>query len=290
MKTASSELGFGRRQWLVSAAATVALVVGACKGRAPTPEANSNAPAAVPAVRRTLTVFAAVSLREAFTAIAVEHQRRAPNVVVTFNFAGTQELRAQVEQGAKADVFAAADTKHAGELEHQGLIGATKIFAENEPVVVVAKDASTAISSFAQLPEANRVVLGAPEVPIGRYSIQILENASKTLGSEFGGKVRAKVVSKELNVKQVLAKVALGEADAGIVYRTDVTREAQSKVVVLTIPTEVNVVARYPVAILTKSENGTDAQAWVDTVTSEAGRAILLGVGFKLPSPANSSP
>jgi molybdate transport system substrate-binding protein len=234
-------------------------------------------------------VFAASSLREAFTAVAAEHRRKAPDVEVTFNFAGTQELRAQVEQGAKADVFAAADTKHSAELERQGLIGASKIFAENEPVLVIAKEASAAITSFAQLPDAKRIVIGAPEMPIGRYGAQILENATKTLGADFASRVQAKVVSKELNVKQVLAKVVLGEADAGIVYRTDVTGDAKDEVTVVAIPTELNVVARYPIAVVAKSEHFSDAQAWLDTVTSAAGRTVLTKAGFNVPPPVNSS-
>lgn len=292
MKTMAS-LGSRRRGWLASALAGVALAgvaftLGACKSSAPTSEATNHAPASE--AQRTLTVFAAASLREVFTAVAAEHQRKAADVAVTFHFAGTQELRAQVEQGAQADVFAAADTKHTGELERQGLVGAPKIFAENEPVLVVAKDASAVITSFAQLTDASRVVLGAPEVPIGRYSAQILENAAKTFGADFASKVQAHVVSKELNVKQVLAKVVLGEADAGIVYRTDITGEAKDQVVVVAIPTQVNVIARYPIAVIAKSERGADAQAWIDTVTSAAGQAILTNAGFKVPPPVNTSP
>lgn len=287
MKTKSIGLVRSRRGWLVTAIAVFTLV--GCKGSAPAPEGSSSAPAPAPAVERTLMVFAASSLREAFTAIATEHRRKQPNVTVTFNFAGTQELRAQVEQGAKADVFAAADTKHTAELERQGLIGTPQIFAENEPVLVVAKDASTTIARFDQLPEAKRIVLGAPEVPIGRYATQILENATKTLGADFASKVQAKVVSKELNVKQVLAKVTLGEADAGIVYRTDITGDAKDKVNVFAIPTEFNVIARYPIAVVAKSDHVADAQAWMGTVNSEAGRAILANVGFKAPPPVNSS-
>lgn len=286
MKKMSSERA-KRRGWLVTTLVAVALALNGCRSHAPAPGVTNSAPA--PAAQRTLTVFAASSLREVFTAVAAEHRRHAPDVAVTFNFAGTQELRAQIEHGARADVFAAADTKHGAELERQGLIGAATLFAENAPVLVVAQEASAAITSFAQLTAAKRVVLGAPEVPIGHYSAQILENATKTLGADFARKVQAHVVSKELNVKQVLAKVVLGEADAGIVYRSDVTGQAKGNVSVVTIPPEVNVIARYPIAVVSKSEHRADAEAWVDALTSAAGQAVLSNAGFDLPSAANSA-
>lgn len=262
-----------RRSFLTAAVAAAALILGGCKSAAP--------PAPEP--QRDLTVFAATSLKDAFTAAATEFKKAAPEVNVVFNFAGTQELRTQVEQGAKADVFAGADTKHVDELTRQGLVAGSKVFAENEPVLVVTKDST--IKAFAELPSAQKVVLGAAEVPIGRYSAQILDKATKVLGGEFATKVNEKVVSRELNVRQVLAKVTLGEAEAAIVYRTDVSAAAKEKVNVVEIPAEMNVVARYPIAVVAKSEHAADAQRWVDWVTSDAGRAVLQSGGFKLPAP-----
>lgn len=132
-------------------------------------------------------------------------------------------------------------------------------------------------------------MLGAPEVPIGRYAAQILESANKSVQPDFASRVEARVVSRELNVRQVLAKVALGEADAGIVYRTDVVGELGDAVAVLSIPSEVNVVARYPIARVTRSVHASEALAFIGTVTSEVGRAITTNAGFRAPSGANSS-
>lgn len=276
MNEYSKRIGFSRLRRLV--AGGLVLVAMGC-GREPRSEASQTV----------LTVFAATSLRDAFGAMAQEHQRRHPDVRVVLNFGGTQELRAQLEQGADADVFAAADTKHVLELERRGLLGPGVPFAENEPVLVVAKHASSKIVRFSSLPDAERVVLGAPEVPIGRYAAQILENANKSLQPDFASRVEARVVSRELNVRQVLAKVALGEADAGIVYRTDVVGDLGGAVAVLSIPSEVNVVARYPIAAVTRSAHAAEARAFIGTVISEAGRAITTKAGFRAPSGANSS-
>lgn len=272
----------GRRGLLLAAVVGAAMVLCGCQNSS----GSSTSAAASNTVepKCDLTVFAATSLREVFTAAATEYRKAVPEVNVAFNFAGTQELRTQVEQGAKADVFVGADTKHVGELERQGLVSGSKVLAENEPVLVVAKD--SAVKSFAELPSAQKIVLGAAEVPIGRYSTQILEKATTVLGGEFATKVNEKVVSRELNVRQVLAKVTLGEADAAIVYRTDVNAAAKEKVNVVEIPAEMNVIARYPIAVVAKSEHAADAQRWVDWVTSDAGRAILQSQGFKLPSPS----
>lgn len=279
-----------RRGFLLAAVASAAMALGACQSNdgngTSTGASTTSASAPVAAQpKRDVTVFAATSLRDAFTAASAEYKKAAPEVNVVFNFAGTQELRAQVEQGAKADVFAGADTKHVDELAHQGLVLASKVFAENEPVLVVAKDSTTPIKTFAELPSVKRVVLGAADVPIGRYSAQILDKATQALGGDFATKVNEKVVSRELNVRQVLAKLTLGEADAAIVYRTDVNAAAKEKVNVLEIPAEVNVIARYPIAVVAKTEHQADAQGWVNWVTSDAGRAVLIAQGFKAPSP-----
>jgi molybdate transport system substrate-binding protein len=215
-----------------------------------------------------LTVFAAASLREAFTAIAAGSD-------ATFNFAGSQELRTQIEHDAPADVFASADIEHMAALEKAGRVGPPALFARNEPVLVVARDKSAAIKSFADLPAAEKIVLGAAGVPIGRYSAQILDKA----GADFRARVEAHVVSREANVRQVLAKVSLGEADAAIVYRTDAAAAA-GKVTVVTIPAETNVIAAYAIAVVRSSKHPDAASAFVDRVLSADGQAALQKAGF----------
>jgi molybdate transport system substrate-binding protein len=231
-----------------------------------------------------LVVFAAASLRDAFTTLGKDFERSAPGLEVTFNFAGTQELRTQLEHGAAVDVFASADTRHMDELVKAGRATASVVFTRNEPVLVVAKEAAAELRSLADLPKAERIVIGAPEVPIGRYTLQILDRAAATLGADFPARVQAKVVSRELNVKQVLTKVRLGEAQAGFVYRTD-ARDV-TEVTVVTIPSELNVIADYSIAVVAGSPHQTLATAFVRRVLSEAGQASLQQSGF-LPKPSS---
>lgn len=230
---------------------------------------------------RELTVFGAASLRDAFGRVAEDFERAHPGTRVRFNFAGSQELRTQLENGAAADVFASADTRQMEGARSGGLVGPSRIFATNEPVVIVPRDNPAGLKSFADLPAARRLVLGTPEVPIGVYTGQILEKAKTRLGSDFPARVNAKVVSRELNVRQVLTKVALGEADAGIVYRTDA--KSADKVQVLSIPPEFNVLAEYPIAVTAKPRQPELALAWVESVTGKKGQSTLAEFGFGPP-------
>ena len=153
------------------------------------------------------------------------------------------------------------------------------LFAHNEPVVIVARESASKVRSIADLPALERIVLGAAEVPIGRYSQQILDRARVTLGGDFRQRVEAKVVSRELNVRQVLSKVSLGEAEAGIVYRTD-AQSAKDAVTTITIPPELNVIADYPIAIVAGAGHPQLARAWLELVTSSAGQRALAEAGF----------
>jgi molybdate transport system substrate-binding protein len=234
-----------------------------------------------------LVVFAAASLREAFGHESDEFKKSHPGIEVTFNFAGTQEIRTQLEQGAPADVFASADERHMKALLDTAKVEAPAIFAQNEPVLVVSKEKAASIHSLAELPLAERIVIGAPEVPIGKYTLQILDKASRNLGADFRTRVEAKVVSRELNVRQVLAKVTLGEADAGIVYRTDLGPN-RDKVSVVTIPPELNIIAEYPIAIVRGALHPVLSQQWVSLILSERGQTILRDSGF-IVAPANKA-
>jgi molybdate transport system substrate-binding protein len=226
-----------------------------------------------------LVVFAAASLRDAFQAAGEAFEAAHPGAAIRFNFAGSQELRTQIEQGAPADVFASADPKHMHELLSAKRVGTPQTFARNEPVMVVASEEAEALVAFADLARANKIVVGVPEVPIGRYALQILDNATASLGADFRARVEAHVVSRELNVKQVLSKVTLGEAEAAIVYRTD-ANNLQAGVSVVTIPSELNVVAEYPIASVSAAEHPQLAAAWVEFVLSPAGQDILRQAGF----------
>lgn len=231
-----------------------------------------------------LLVFAATSLRDAFMAMHEGFRAAHPRVEVSFEFAGSQELRAQLEQGAAADVFASADQRQMDELLKAGRASAPVTFARNEPVIVVAKEAAAKIHGLRDLPAASGLVIGAPEVPIGRYTLQVLDKAASSLGPDFRAKVEAKVVSRELNVRQVLNKVKLGEAEAGFVYRSDAL--AAPELSVVTIPTEQNVLAEYPIATLNSAQHVQLARAWLEYVRSEAGQSALQHAGFLPPSAA----
>jgi molybdate transport system substrate-binding protein len=163
------------------------------------------------------------------------------------------------------------------------------VFALNEPVLIVAKESAHRLRAFTDLPEARRIVLGAAGVPIGSYTLDILDRASAAYGSDFRKRVEARVVSRELNVRQVLTKVRLGEADAGIVYRSDVLGSGED-VTVVTIPPSINVVAEYPIAIVTGSSQPELARELIEGLASESGRAALARAGFSPPAPRGASP
>jgi molybdate transport system substrate-binding protein len=230
-----------------------------------------------------LVLFEAASLKDVFARLAQRFEKEHPGTKVVTNAAGSQELRAQIEHGAAADVFASADRKHMDALAAEGLVTAPSVFACNEPVVVVRAALASTIKSLGDLPSAERIVIGTPEVPIGAYTLQILQRAAAKYGPDFGKRVEARVVSRELNVRQVLAKVVLGEADAGVVYRSD-AMGAQGKVQVVTIPAEVNVTAEYPIAVLKKAPSPEIARQWIDLTKSAAGTAALREAGF-MPCP-----
>jgi len=182
-------------------------------------------PTAIPE-QRTLTVFAAASLTDAFTEIGENFEAANPGVTVTFNFAGSQALRTQIEEGAPADVFASAHAKEMDTLVAGNFVdtSAPQIFLNNKLVVILPAENPAGIEKLEDLTTPGlKLVLAAEEVPVGTYARQSLELMNAQFGTEFKDKVLANVVSNEDNVKQVVAKVQLGEADAGIVYTSDAT-------------------------------------------------------------------
>jgi len=226
-----------------------------------------------------LVVFEASSLKGVFARLVAGFEKANASVKVVTNAAGSQELRTQLEHGAQADVFASADRKQMDALAAQGLVASSSLFACNEPVIVVRTALARTLETLADLPRAERIVVGTPEVPIGAYTLKVLDKASATLGADFRKRVEAKIASRELNVRQVLAKVVLGEADAGIVYRSDALT-AVGKVAVVTIPPELNVTAEYPIAALEAAPHPELARRWLELVKSPVGVAALLRAGF----------
>ena len=233
------------------------------------PDAAQDSSAGEP---RELNVFAAASLTEVFTRIGDEFTAAHPDVEITFNFAGSNDLATQVQQGAPADVLATADT---GTMVMAGaLVDDPRPFAANKLVVAVAPGNPMGITGLADLSREDlKVVLAAPEVPAGKYADEILSRAD----------VEVDPVSLEVTVKGVVTKVALGEADAGIVYVTDVTA-ANDEIGDVAIPDDENVVAVYPLGPVAASRLPADAAAFVDFVLATEGQDLLAEAGF-LPAP-----
>ncbi len=232
---------------------------------------------------RELIVFAAASLKEAFAAVTSAFEMEHPGVHVVLNLAGSQELRAQIEQGAPADLFASADRDQIYPLAAAGLVERPVALTCNRPILITRPE-MTAIQSLGDLPRAQRIVLGAPEVPIGHYTAELLGRAARLYGAEFPARVQARVASRELNVRQVVAKVVLGEADAAIVYATDAIA-ARGKVRVVPVPDAVNVLAEYPIAVAHGAAHAPLARAFIEFLEGPIGARALKQAGF-LPCPA----
>ena len=250
-------------------------------------EAPTLAPTVVPSTAtpepkpQTLTVFAAASLTDAFTEIGAAFDAANPGVTTTFNFAGSQALRTQIEEGAPADVFASASGKEMDTLVTGGLVAqdAVQIFLTNKLVVILPADNPADITTLEDLAKPGiKLVLAAEEVPLGKYARQALDLMDASFGAGFKDKVLANVVSNEDNVKQVVAKVQLGEADAGIVYISDSIAAPDLKSI--EIPADLNVIAQYLIAPLVKSASADLAAKFIEYVLSTEGQDILSKWGF----------
>ena len=175
----------------------------------------------------TLNVFAAASLTEAFRELGHTFEQRHPGLTVQFNFAGSQQLALQIEQGAPADVFASADQRWMDYAKEKGEVeGEAPTFARNRLMVIVPRTNPARIGALPDLARrGTKIVMAAEAVPVGKYSREALQKLAGAQGypAEYDRRVLANVVSQEENVKSVVSKVQLGEADAGIVYRSDVT-------------------------------------------------------------------
>ena len=227
----------------------------------------------------TVTVFAAASLTEAFTALGEAFEREHPQADVIFNFAGSQSLRTQIENGARAEVFASANPKHLEALVSGGLAEAPVVFAHNRMVIAVPAANPARITSLADLANARRLVLAGEAVPAGAYAARVLARADAALGGGFRERVLSRVVSREVHVRATLQKVVLGEADAAMVYATDAAA-AGDKVTSIAIDGEHNVIADYPIAVLREAERPGLGQRFIEFIRSDAGRQILVEHGF----------
>ncbi|WP_165774872.1 molybdate ABC transporter substrate-binding protein [Candidatus Viridilinea mediisalina] len=251
---------------------------------APPSPAHSE-PASSEGLQGELIVFAAASLTEAFGAIGTKFETLYPGTRVSFNFAGSQQLVAQLQEGAPVDLFASAHMAQMAMAIESGRVtaGTEQIFAHNRLAIVTSAANPAELAQMVDLARPGlRLILADEAVPVGHYSREVLERASKLpeFGSNYAASVLANVVSFEQNVRVVLTKVGLGEADAGIVYLTDV-QSSSEPLLELLIPEEINSIAAYPIARLNDTSKKELADAFVAFVLGAEGQAILATYGFQ---------
>jgi molybdate transport system substrate-binding protein len=214
-----------------------------------------------------LTVFAAASLTEVFERLDEDAR---------FNFAGSDELATQLREGAEADVYAAASPRFPDELRAEGLLERPRVFATNRLVLIVPRDNPADIASLADLDhDGVKLVIGAEGVPIGDYTRTVLENAGHR-------RLLARAVSEEEDVKGVVGKVALGEAEAGFVYATD-ARAAGTDVRSIELPASIQARVEYPIALVRGTDDADGARRFVERLFSPEGRRLLSEAGFGPP-------
>jgi molybdate transport system substrate-binding protein len=231
-----------------------------------------------------LFVFTAASLTGAFTEIGHLFEKET-NISVAFNFDGSQALRTQIENGAYADVFASANTKQMNALKKDGLMNnsSISIFTKNKLSLIIPKDNPAKVHNLTDLTTPGlKIVVGTKDVPVGDYALQIINKLGNdsAYGPDYKTKVLANIISQETNVNYVVTKVALGEADAGFAYVSDVTEDLAAKVDKINIPDEYNVIAEYPMGLLKESKYPVEAEEFMNLVKSVEGKAILEKYGF----------
>ena len=235
-------------------------------------------PAAVAPVSGEIVVFAASSLTDAFQDMATAFQRVNPNAKLTFNFGASSQLATQLGQGARADAFASADqTQMDNAKKAAAVAGEDQVFARNRLVLITPKDNPAKISAIRDLANPGvKFVTAPPSVPIGQYAAQMLDKASAdpVYGADFKTRVAANTVSMEDNVRQVVSKVWLGEADAAVVYSTDATPQVRDQLQIIPVPDPLQTLATYPIAVA-KGNNAAGGEAFVGYVLGPQGQAAL---------------
>ncbi len=249
---------------------------------------TSIAPAGAPSSAEpvNLTIVAGASLKGALEAAAGAYEASNPGVTIALSTDSSAALATQIEQGAPADVFLSADTKNPQRLLEAGLAdGDAVVFAGNELTIIVPTGNPASIAAAADLArDGIRIVAAGDEVPITGYATQLLDNLAGESGypSDFAAAYAANVVSKEDNVRAVVAKIELGEGDAGIVYVTDA--RASTRVEAIALPGSANVPASYAGIVVKASAHAPAGHAFLDWLVGEEGQAILSGFGFLPPA------
>ena len=234
-----------------------------------------------------LTIYAATSLTDAFEQLVADFAEMHPEVEIVLNFSSSSTLAAQLLEGAQADIFASANEARMDQIVGEGLIvtDAVAVFARNQLVLAVPFDNPAQIESIADLAEKPALlVLAVQGTPIRIYTDAMLQSYSAELGEDFAERVLENLVSEESNVRQVVTRVVLGEADAGIVYQTDVIGGVSEQLITIQIDQEHNQLASYPIAVLAEAPQEKLANNFVNFVLSDQGQIVLRAHGFCPPA------
>jgi len=262
----------------------LALVVGGCSSAATTPPGAAPASAAAPAA--SLTIYGAASLKAALAKMKTAYEAANPGTTLTIATDSSAALETKIEQGAPADVFLSADTANPQKLVDKSLASGSVVrFAGNLLTVIVPAANPAGITSPADLAKSGvKIVTCGPSVPIAKYAAQLVANLAKQPGypADFAAKYTANVVSQEDNVAAVVAKIELGEGDAGIVYVTDA--KTSTKVTAVSVPDAANVPATYGGVVVKASANPAAATAFLAWVAGAGGQAVLASLGFLPPA------
>lgn len=228
----------------------------------------------------TVTVLAASSLSDVLPRMVAGFEKQHPDARLSFSFAGSDQLAAQIGQGVRADVFAAADVEIADSLYRRQLVGRPRPFCSNRPVLIVPISDPAGIDSVKDIARPGiKVVLGTRTVPIGIYAGQVLDALDETYGRYFSGAVYSNVVSSEPSSTSILAKIATGEADAGIVYLTDALSAGET-VRMIEFPADLVPVAEYAASVVTAGRQPDLGRAFISYLESERAGRILRSAGF----------
>jgi len=228
---------------------------------------------------RGLVVFAATSVRDPFAKLVTRFEEKHPGVKVVINTAGSDELRSLIEHGARPDVIASSDWKQVNLLADTNRAEPPSRFACNQLVIIARPDLVELIRGLGDLPRVPRIVVGIDGVPSGRYAREVVQKGAAAFGEDFPKRFEARIVSREKVARLVVEKVASGGADAGITYRSEALAP-NSKLKVIPIEPQFNVVAEYTIAVVKDSLHPDLAQQWIAMVQSPEGLAALRDAGF----------
>lgn len=226
-----------------------------------------------------INVSAAASLTDSMTEIAKKFEEDT-GVKVNLNFGGSNALKTQIKEGFDVDMFFSANFSHYDELDKEDYFSEGAMFVKNSPVLIVTKDNNTIKSMEDIAQDGVKFITTSEEVPIGKYTRQVLGNLNAVYGDTYKDSVMNNIASEESNVRQVVSKVALGEGDAGLVYKTDVTADFADKLTVIEIDPEYNVIGDYWKGLMKTASDSDSAKAFYDFTGSDFAKDVFAKAGF----------